>query len=233
MHTISKAGALLALAAATTLMAGCERTITELRTDTLTRTDTVRIPVDRIVRDTVLIGDTSHIFTQVERLGNPLVMEVFVEKRFHTVYDIYNPVRDPIEFTQDIVRFVTTVARRSEAYGMAIAGALLGTPQNPGDKLTVFTNRAPGVTAVIANDPANAMSASTGWLTHVLSPGVGYGGRKLRGDDTVDKGLGVVFGTALGNTSNVSPGLVTDNVPDMNPPLLNTFPYFPGPNPAP
>lgn len=231
MHIISKTGALLALAGATTLMAGCERTVTELRTDTLT--DTLFVPVDRIVRDTVVIGDTAHIFQQVERLANPLAMEVFVEKRFHTEHDVYNPTRDPEEFTPDYVQFITTVARRSEAYARAIAGALLGTAQNPGDKLAVFTARAPGVTAVIANDPANPLSASTGWLTHVLAPNVGYGGRKLRGDDTVDKGASVVFGTALGNTENVSPGLVTDNVPNTNPAPLGAFPYFPGPNPAP
>ena len=40
----------------------------------------------------------------------------------------------------------------------------------------------------------------------------GYGGRKLQGDDVVDKGLAVIFGSALGNNANVSPGLVTDNV---------------------
>ena len=231
MHTISKAGAMVALVAATTLMAGCERTITELRTDTLT--DTLFVPVDRIVRDTVVIGDTAHIFTQVERLANPLAMEVFVDKRFHTAHDVYAPVRDPAEFTQDYVRFVTTVAGRSEDYARTIAGALLGTMENPGDKLKVFTARAAGVTAAIANDPANPMSASTGWLTYILSPNVGYGGRKLRGDDVVDKGSSVVFGTALGNMNNVSPGLVSDNVSNTNPAPLNTFPYFPGPNPAP
>jgi hypothetical protein len=58
---------------------------------------------------------------------------------------------------------------------------------------------------------------------------VGYGGRKLRGDDTVDKGLGVIFGAALGGPVT-APGLVTDNVGNTNPAPLNTFPYFPGPN---
>ncbi|MGQ0713062.1 MAG: DUF4331 family protein [Gemmatimonadaceae bacterium] len=217
-----KPAAMLALVI---VAAGCRETVTEFVTDTLT--------VTQIVRDTVVIGDTAHVFAQVERLANPLAMEVFVEKRFHTEHDAYSPVRDPEEFTPDYVQFVTTVAGRSEDYARAIAGALLGTAQNPGDKLTVFTNRAAGVTAAIANDPANSMSSSTGWLTYVLAPGVGYGGRKLRGDDTVDKGASVVFGTALGNTTNVSPGLVTDNVDNTNPAPLTTFPYFPGANPAP
>jgi hypothetical protein len=87
----------------------------------------------------------------------------------------------------------------------------------------VFPNRAPGVTAVTANTPENM---TVGWLTQVLAPGVGYGGRKLRGDDTVDKGLGVIFGAALGGPVT-APGLVTDNVDNTNPAPLNTFPYFP------
>ncbi len=195
---------------------------------TVTRTDTIRVrDTVRVVQtDTIRLG-SNLILAQVERLGNPLAMEVFVEKRFHALHDVTSPFRDPGNFTDDYVLFITTVAGRSEAYAMAIAGALLGTAANPGDKLQVFTNRAPGVTAVTANDPANM---TVGWLTHVLDPVNGYGGRKLRGDDTVDKGASVVFGTALGNTANVSPGLVTDNVGNTNPAPLATFPYFPGPN---
>jgi hypothetical protein len=42
----------------------------------------------------------------------------------------------------------------------------------------------------------------------------------------VDKGLGVIFGTALGGPVTAA-GLVTDNVGNTNPAPLNTFPYFP------
>jgi hypothetical protein len=92
--------------------------------------------------------------------------------------------------------------------------------------LVVFMDRAPGVTAATANDPANTL---TGWLTYVLAPGAGYGGRKLRGDDTVDKGLGVIFGPVL-DPNNVVPGLVTDNVPANDRMPLAAFPYFPDPS---
>jgi hypothetical protein len=183
-----------------------------------------------IVRtDTVTVGDSTSLFAQVERLANPLAMEVFVEKRFHAQHDVFPPTRDPEFFTDDYVQFVTQVAGRSEDYARAIASVLLGTGDNPGDKLTVFTNRAPGVTAAIANDPSDDRAALVGWLTQVLAPDQGYGGRKLRGDDTVDKGGSVVFGTALGNMNNVSPGLVTDNVDSNDVAPLNEFPYFPPP----
>ncbi len=174
--------------------------------------------------DSTFATNPGRRFAQIERHGNPLSMEVFVEKREHDAYDAFEAARDPFHFTDDYVAFVTTVAKRDEAYARAIAGALLGTPQAPGDMIRVFTARAPGVTA--AN---SATAATVGWLTHVLDPANGYGGRKLMGDDAVDKGTAVVFGTALGNTTNVSPGLVGDNVNENDKAALTTFPYLPAP----
>lgn len=175
--------------------------------------------------DSTFASNTARRFDQVERLGNPLTMEVFVEKREHDAYDAYPARQDPDHFTDDVVAFVTTVAKREASYGAAIAGALLGTPANRGDKIAVFTTRASGTTA------ANmATAANVGWLSHVLAPNTGYGGRKLSGDDVVDKGLSVTFGNALGNNANVSAGLVTDNVAENDKAALATFPYLPAPN---
>jgi hypothetical protein len=200
----------LALAAAMTGGACSEdatRTIVEVQ-----KRDTVTVTVT--VRDTVRIGNTNLVFDQIERLGNPLVAEVFLEKREHDHFNTTNPVTDVAKFRPQLERFVREVAGREPAYATAVASAL--TP----DMLAVFPNRAPGVTA--ANSDGSAL---VGWLTHVLAPNnTGYGGRKLDNDDAVDKGLSVIFGTALGNMNNVSPGLTTDNVPDpqQDP---NTFPY--------
>jgi hypothetical protein len=160
-------------------------------------------------------------FEQIERLGNPLVNEALLSRRDpdrSTLFNITNPITDRELFRDDIIGFVTGVAGRDPAYGAAIADALLP------DMLMVFPNRAPGVTAREVDD-----SPLVGWLTHVLAPGEGYGGRKLDNDDAMDKALGVVFGAALGNTNNVSPGLVTDNVPgpQRDP---DTFPYVAAPN---
>jgi hypothetical protein len=234
MRKLYHSRGVLASLAVAVLTVACDQENTRLITEvsppdtvTIVRTDTLRI----VRTDTVTLGDTMRVFKQVERLANPLAMEVFVEKRFHAQYDVFPPTRDPEFFTDDYVEFVTQVAGRSADYARTIAGVLLGTAQNPGDKLTVFTNRAPGVTAAIANDPSDDRAALVGWLTQVLAPNnTGYGGRKLRGDDVVDKGASAVFGTALGNMNNVSPGLVTDNVDSNDQAPLNEFPYFPPPS---
>ena len=215
MWKMKTAGA-LAFALVAALSAGAcsedaTRTIVEVQ-----KKDTVTVTVT--LRDTVRIGTANLVFDQIERLGNPLVSEVFVEKREHDFFNTTNPVTDPANFRDDIQRFITSVAGRDAAYAATVAAAL--TP----DMLAVFPNRAPGVTAATAD-----ASALVGWLTHALSPGTGYGGRKLDNDDAVDKGLSVIFGTALGNNNNVSPGLSTDNVPD-NQTDPDVFPYVAAPN---
>jgi hypothetical protein len=183
--------------------------------DTRTITDVVTVTV----RDTIRIGNTTTTFDQIEYLANPLVSEVFVEKREHPHYNNIIPSESRAEFRDDLVSFMTTVAGRDAAYAGAVADALLP------DMLVVRMDRAAGVTSANV-----ATSATVGWLTHALDPANGYGGRKLDGDDAVDKGLSVIFGNALGNNANNSPGLVTDNVPDTKADLT-TFPYVAAPNP--
>lgn len=214
-----KASVLTALIAVAGAAAACEQAPP-------TQTQTPGEPVFAAI-DTTFSNNPNLRFRQVERLGNPLAMEVFVEKREHETHDISEPRMDPGHFTDDYVWFITNVAKRDTAYAMAIAGALLGTDKKPGDMIRVYTNRAAGVTA--AN---SATSGAVGWLTYVLDPVNGYGGRKLMNDDAVDKGAAAVFGSLLGNTNNVSPGLVTDNVDANDKPALNTFPYLAAPNAA-
>jgi hypothetical protein len=197
----------LAAAAITMATAACgddTRTITDVVTDTVTLT----------VHDTVRIGNTSIVFDQIERLGNPLVSEVTVDKREHPHYNTSVPSEDVAQFRDDIARFITTVAGRDAAYANAVAAAL--TP----DMLVVRLDKVGG----------GPQGANVGWLTYVLDPANGYGGRKLQGDDVVDKGLAVIFGNALGNNNNVSPGLVTDNVDADERADAVTFPYVAGPN---
>ncbi len=208
------AGALVTVLGAAMLTAACgdddTRTLTEVQTDTVTVT---------VVRtDTVRVGNQRLVFNQIERLGNPLISEALVEKRKHGFYNTTNPKTDRAFFRDDIIGFITGVAGRSPAYAATVADALLP------DMLLVFPNRAAGVTAANSDD-----AGTVGWLTHALAPNnTGYGGRKLDNDDVTDKALGAVFGSALGNNSNVSPGLVTDNVsdPQQDP---NTFPYVAAP----
>ena len=230
----------LVLAAAGGTVTACDedvRTITEtvVRTDTLRRTDTVRVTV----RDTIRFGNTVAAFTQVERLANPLVSEVFVDKREHGHFNAISPSEDRAQFTDDIASFVRTAAGRSQAVADAIAATLVGDfargagATGGGDLLVAFLDRAAGVTATQALDPANAAGGVVGWLTYLPVPPLagtqGWGGRKLRGDDTVDKGLLAVFGPLL-DTNNVSAGLASDNVPANDGTPRTAFPYFPVPN---
>jgi hypothetical protein len=186
------------------LAAGCGE---DTRTITDVVTDSVEVVVT--ITDTVRIGNTSVTFDQIERLANPLVSEVTVDKREHPHYNTSVPSEDVAQFRDDIARFITTVAGREPAYANAVAAAL--TP----DMLVVRTDKVGG----------GPQGPNVGWLTYVLDPANGYGGRKLQGDDVVDKGLAVIFGNALGNNNNVSPGLVTDNVDADERPDGVVFPY--------
>jgi len=195
----------LAVAAVLSACGDDTRSIVEVQ-----KPDTVTVTV----RDTVRIGNTAVTFDQMERLGNPLVSEVFVDKREHPHFNASQPSEDVAFFRDDIARFIRTVAGRDSAYAAAVAAVL--TP----DELGVRLDKTGG----------GPFGANVGWLTQVLDPANGYGGRKLQGDDAVDKGLGVIFGNALGNNNNVSPGLVTDNVDANDRTHSATFPYLAAPN---
>lgn len=163
--------------------------------------------------------DLAREFNQIERLGNPLVSEALLEKRFHGFHNTTGPASDEANFRDDIIGFVTQVAGRDQGVAETIATVLLP------DMLLVFPNRASGVSG-----SGVGAAATVGWLTWALAPGEGYGGRKLDNDDAVDKLLAAGFGSLLSD-KNVSPGLATDNVGD---PQVDHdgqgFPYVQGPN---
>ena len=146
----------------------------------------------------------NRVFTQRERLGNPLVSEVMIRKAHHHEHNTGTPSTDVADFTDDLTGFVTGVAGRDAAYAGAIAGALLP------DMLVTYPRR----------DNVNP-ATPVFWLSWVFG---GYGGRRLT-DDVVDIGLGAIFGSLLGNTNNVSPGLTTDNVDANDAQFGATFPY--------
>lgn len=184
--------------------------------DTRTITQTVFRDTGRVVFrdtgsrrvDTVRFGEF-RIFNQVERLGAPLFAEVLLEKRDHGFHDAGVPSTDSVNFVDKVIKFITTVAGRDAAYAKTVADALVP------DMIVAQLDKAPG---------------TAGYLGQILVPATNFGGRKLP-DDVVDLSLMVVFGNALGNNNNVSPGLVTDNVPSDSP-FRTTFPYLAVPNTA-
>jgi hypothetical protein len=150
---------------------------------------------------TVVGPDPNRVYTQIERLGNPLVSEVFLAKRNHGFHNAGKPSTDVANHSAEVKAFVANVAGRSATVQNTIAAVLLP------DMLVVQTDKAP---------------STAGWLTWALANG--YGGRRLN-EDVVDEGLAAVFGPLL-DQNNVSPGLTSQHVPGNDVPFMTTFPYL-------
>jgi len=144
-------------------------------------------------------------YNQVQRLGNPLVSEVFLAKRSHATHGSIGPNQDVALLSAELKNFVKTVAGRNATVQNTLAAVLLP------DELIVQTNKA---------------TSGAGWLTWALADG--WGGRKLN-DDVVDAGLAAIFGNLL-DPNNVSAGLTTDNVGANDHPFGTAFPYLAPPN---
>ncbi|HET7248388.1 MAG TPA: DUF4331 family protein [Gemmatimonadales bacterium] len=141
------------------------------------------------------------VFNQVQRLGNPLVSEVFLAKRDHAFHGSTAPTIDVAAFTPSIRGFADNVAGRDSSVGKTLAAVLLP------DELLVQSDK----------DPASA-----GWLTWALANG--WGGRKLT-DDVVTAGLQAIFGALL-DPNNTTPALADDHVDGNDVPFGTSFPYL-------
>ncbi len=141
-------------------------------------------------------------FVQVERLGNPLVSEVFFMKRDHGLHNSTTPATDVANDFGGKIKAFTNAFNRGPAIANTLAAVLVP------DMLLVFPNRA---------------GNTSGWLSWALANG--YGGRNLQ-DDVVDAGLTAIFGRLLDPTAAALPGLTSDNVPMSGRTYLTTFPYL-------
>jgi hypothetical protein len=147
---------------------------------------------------------TTRAYDQVQRLGNPLVSEVFLAKRSHPTHGSIGPADDTI-ITAEFKNFLATVAGRDANVQNTLASVLLP------DMLIVQTDKA---------------TNTSGWLTWALANG--WGGRNLS-DDVVAAGLDAIFGTLIESTGNSCPQLCNDNVP-AHTDYQTTFPYLGAPN---
>ncbi len=146
--------------------------------------------------------DVVRTFNQVERLGNPLVSEVFFMKRDHGLHNSTAPATDIANGFQDKIKAFTNSFNRGTTIANTLAAVLVP------DMLMVFPNR-PGTSA--------------GWLSWALASG--YGGRTLK-DDVVDAGLGAIFGRVVDPAATVLTGLTSDNVSTSVRTFQTTFPYL-------
>jgi hypothetical protein len=156
------------------------------------------------------------MFDQVQRLGNPLVSEVLLQKRDHPTHGSIGPDQDAGLVAPLALAFLTgpgSVAGRSADYANVLGSVLIP------DILIVQTDQ----------DPATAA-----WLNWVgIAPlANGWGGRKLE-DDVVDLALLAVFGDPFGADPSGAMGkaaLTTDNVAFDSPGVTAAFPYLAPPN---
>jgi len=155
--------------------------------------------------DDTVVAATERTYNQIQRLGNPLVSEVFLAKRSHPVHGVTGPAEDVQLISAELKGFVASVAGRNATVQNTLAAVLLP------DELIIQTDK----------DPASA-----GWLSWALANG--WGGRTLT-DDVVDAGLAATFGSLL-DPNNTSPGLTTDNVAANDRAFLRAFPYLAPPN---
>ena len=145
-------------------------------------------------------NDNDRVFNQIERLGNPLVSEVFFEKRDHGFHNVGVPSTDVAGFKAKLESFVANVAGRSTTVQQTLSAVLLP------DMLIVQVDKDPG---------------TAGWLSWALADG--YGGRTLS-ENVVDAGLAALFGGLL-DPNDQTPGLATQNVPANDKPFSPAFPY--------
>ena len=157
-------------------------------------------------------------YNQIERLGNPLVSEVFFPKRDHGLHNTKGPIDDTkpmdaggTDVPGHISAFVSQFPNRTQATITTLSAVLAP------DMLMVFPNR-------------STAAGNVGWLTWALKPNVGYGGRLLT-DDVVDVGLSAVFGNALDASQPVLAGLTSDNVGPSVRSFAAVFPYLESPRP--
>lgn len=147
-------------------------------------------------------------YNQVQRLGNPLVSEVFLAKKDHAFHGSVGPAEDAADFSATVKGFVAAFRPNAATLQNTLATVLLP------DMLIVQTNKA---------------ATSAGWLSWALADG--WGGRKLT-DDVVDTGLSAIFSDLLDPTQAVcKPGalpLCTDNVASHST-FSTTFPYLAAP----
>lgn len=153
-------------------------------------------------------SNTPHSYNQVQRLGNPLVSEVFLAKKDHASHGAGAPDADAAAFGATVKGFVAAFRPQATTLQTTLAAVLLP------DVLIVQTDKAPG---------------TAGWLSWALANG--WGGRKLT-DDVVDVGLTGIFSDLLDPTQSVCKPftlpLCTDNVGSHST-FTTSFPYLAAP----
>ncbi len=109
-------------------------------------------------------------FNQVDRIGRPAINTVFIASGSKQDFNQAEPVSDAMDYTTDVVNFLTTVAGQSTADAQGLASALLP------DILTIDVSTATGF--------LNGRGLSDDVITAEL--GLIFGSNAALNDDNVD-----------------------------------------------
>lgn len=156
------------------------------------------------------------VYTQQDRLANPVVNEVFATfaNNRHKVNNLAAPTQDPTQLASDIQSFMTDAAGRSQAT-TDVVKAIFNQ-----DIMMADLSQAGG--GAYLGVQTNGATGSKG------------GGREL-GDDVVDISLGAVFGRTISDLGLAPadgkdiPTLTSDNVGAGGKHFTATFPYIGAP----
>src|SRR2546429_9458836 len=72
-----------------------------------------------------VMAATERAYNQIQRLGNPLVSEVFLAKRSHPVHGATGPAQDVALISAELKAFVANVAGRNATVQNTLAAGLL------------------------------------------------------------------------------------------------------------
>lgn len=155
------------------------------------------------------------MYTQRDRLANPVVNEVFATfaNNRHKINDEATPAQDNANLSNDIQSFMTQAAGRDQAHTDVVKSVLVPDTMK----------------ADLSETTAAYLGVETGGAT-----GGKFGGRKLT-DDVVDISLGIVFGSTLSDLGLVPsdgkeiPALTSDNVGAGGKHFKADFPYLGAP----
>src|SRR6266516_2519437 len=105
--------------------------------------------------DDNVVAATERTYNQIQRLGNPLVSEVFLAKRSHPVHGVTGPAEDVQLISAELKGFVASVAGRNATVQNTLAAVLLP------DELIIQTDKDPASAGCVAMFVARSRVATT------------------------------------------------------------------------
>lgn len=171
-------------------------------------------------------------FSQVSRLGNPLVNEVVIPLAFKDVFNASEPRGDaPLFNSNETFRNRVLDPEAAKLMNLLYGVDVPAAPRN--DLVQVFLTGIPNV-----NQPPNVVpaemlrlnvsvppSANPNRLGALANDAAGFPNGRRLGDDVVDIALRVVAGVLVPGFNKEPNNMLTDGVDANERPFLSTFPY--------